>query len=376
MELNLNLYNSLITIGVIQGFTFSCLLFFVKKEQRYSNQFLGLILFIFSLYLTWVIVIDLKIINNYPAVLYFPFSFILAMGPAIYFYTKSLVDASFQFRGKYWMHFSPLLLEQFIHLCNLRESVQTDTLMLNTQIFQKWSPLIQLLGILSITGYSYLSIKAIEKYQIWAENQHTNTSEYNVTWLKHLLIGYAFIWLMWVPYTFVDFYFYAWELSIQAYYPIYIFLTLFTLWIALEAYRRPQVILAPNLIDHGKTTSLAEEKQNIIDQAQGIKAVVEEEAYYLNPELTLVSLAEKINYSPTTLSKVINNGLQISFSDFINGYRVEEMKRRLSSSKFTHFTIEAIAYDCGFNSRATAIRTFKKFTNISPGQFRKNKLIQ
>jgi AraC-like DNA-binding protein len=371
MELNLNPFNLILFIGIIQGFTFGLLFFFVKRQEKYANRFLGAMLFVFALYLSWVVLIDTRIAYQNPDILYFPFSFILTLGPSIYFYTLSLTDARFRFSSKEWWHYSPVLLELIFHIFSVRESALSDIPTFETSIFFTFSPIIQLLGIISITTYSILSIRKIGHYEKWLSNEHANELPFSFSWLKKLLIGYAIIWLMWVPYTFVDFFFFDWMLSIKAYYPIYLFLSFFTLWIALEAYRRPEVTLryAPRK-EPNKNPS--EDIQSIKEQAQHIQTLVEREEYFLQSDLSLSSLAEAIQYSPNVLSRIINNGLEKNFSDFVNEFRVERMKKLLHSDQYDHFTTEGIAYECGFNSRATAIRTFKKFTKMSPNQFRKS----
>ena len=177
--------------------------------------------------------------------------------------------------------------------------------------------------------------------------------------------------MMWVPYTFIDFFFFNWELPIRAYYPIYLFLCFFTLWIALEAYRRPEATLMPSLSENEPEENQLKDLPQLQAQAQKISELVSREAYFLQSDLSLSSLSKILNQSPNVLSRVINTGLDKNFSDFINEFRVEKMKELLLSSQFDHFTTEGIAYECGFNSRATAIRTFKKFTKMSPAQFRK-----
>lgn len=370
MELNLNPFNLILFVGIIQGFTFGLLFFFVKRQEKYANRFLGTMLFVFALYLSWVVLIDTRLAFQNPKILYFPFSFILTLGPSIYFYTLSLTDARFRFSTKEWWHYSPVLLELIFHIFSVQESALNDIPPFETSIFFTYSPIIQLLGIISITTYSLLSIRKIAHYEKWLSNEHANELPYSFNWLKKLLIGYAIIWLMWVPYTFIDFFFFDWMLSIKAYYPIYLFLSFFTLWIALEAYRRPEVTLK-NAPRKEQSKNITEDLKSIKEQAQQIKLIVEKKEYFLQSDLSLSSLAEAIQYAPNVLSRIINNGLEQNFSDFINEFRVKRMKKLLHSDQYEHYTTEGIAYECGFNSRATAIRTFKKFTKMSPNQFRK-----
>jgi AraC-like DNA-binding protein len=105
--------------------------------------------------------------------------------------------------------------------------------------------------------------------------------------------------------------------------------------------------------------------------AAELVTIVQNQKIYLNSELKLVDLAEKVTIPPHHLSQVINEQLQKNFSDFINEFRVRELKERLLSDKYKHFTILAIGLECGFNSKAAINSIFKAYTGISPSAFRK-----
>ena len=100
-----------------------------------------------------------------------------------------------------------------------------------------------------------------------------------------------------------------------------------------------------------------------------VLAYFEKEKSYLNPELTLSELAIKLNTNTSVLSAVINTGFGKNFNDFVNEYRVEEFKRKAAAPDSKHLTLLAIAFDCGFNSKATFNRAFKKVTDLSPKAF-------
>jgi AraC-like DNA-binding protein len=95
----------------------------------------------------------------------------------------------------------------------------------------------------------------------------------------------------------------------------------------------------------------------------------EKEKAYLNPELTLSELASKLDTNTSVLSAVINTGFGKNFNDFVNEYRVEEFKRKAAAPDSKHLTLLAIAFDCGFNSKATFNRAFKKVMDVSPKAF-------
>ena len=180
---------------------------------------------------------------------------------------------------------------------------------------------------------------------------------------------------MWVPYTFVDYFYFDFQLSIAAYYPIYLFLVVLTLSIALQSYRRPSVTLAPDWVTPLPSPNGHSEQPDpkLKEKALDIKSKVEAEKLFLDPDLNIHTLASHLGYSPPQLSRIINQGLERNFSDFINEMRVTEMQDRLLAEAYAHYSTEAIGYDVGFNSRATYSRAFKKFTDSSPGQFRRNR---
>jgi AraC-like DNA-binding protein len=68
----------------------------------------------------------------------------------------------------------------------------------------------------------------------------------------------------------------------------------------------------------------------------------------------------------SVLSKMINQGFNLNFNDFINYYRIEAVKEKIKNGEQKTQTLLGIAYDCGFNSKATFNRAFKKATNQSP----------
>ncbi len=90
---------------------------------------------------------------------------------------------------------------------------------------------------------------------------------------------------------------------------------------------------------------------------------------HLEPNLTLNDLAKNLGVNSAVLSYAINNGFGKNFNDFINEFRIAEVKRKLTDEDAKNATLLAVAFACGFNSKATLNRAFKKFTGISPKEF-------
>jgi AraC-like DNA-binding protein len=105
------------------------------------------------------------------------------------------------------------------------------------------------------------------------------------------------------------------------------------------------------------------------DLFEKIKAAVIEEKMYLDFDLKLNTVAEKLNNSIHHISQAINQNAKMSFPDFISGFRIEDAKKKLMESKPD--TIFAISLDVGFNSKAAFYTAFKKYTQMTPTEFKK-----
>ena len=96
--------------------------------------------------------------------------------------------------------------------------------------------------------------------------------------------------------------------------------------------------------------------------------LMDEEQPWLEPELTLAELAHRLRTNTSLLSHVINTGCGQNFNDFVNRYRVAEAERKLQDPRLAHYSLVGIALECGFNSKSTFNRVFKKRTGRTPGE--------
>lgn len=101
-----------------------------------------------------------------------------------------------------------------------------------------------------------------------------------------------------------------------------------------------------------------------------IKTAMEGEQLYLDRKVSLSTVASRINLSARDISLTINQGLHQSFVDFVNGYRIESFKERIRMESSKHYTLSAIAEQCGFQSNSAFYAAFKRHTGITPKQFK------
>lgn len=112
------------------------------------------------------------------------------------------------------------------------------------------------------------------------------------------------------------------------------------------------------------------ENPNMLELSIKLDEYFKNKKPFTNPALGLQKLAEELDVSPTLLSKTIHRQYDISFTDYVNRWRVNEAKELLVSEKNQHLKIEAIGEMAGFNSRSAFYSVFKKYTGMTPVAFK------
>jgi len=124
--------------------------------------------------------------------------------------------------------------------------------------------------------------------------------------------------------------------------------------------------------DKYKTSTLDPEKADKV--VPELLSLMEKEKLFLNPDLTLLELSKKLKIHFNHLSRIINERFGLNYNDFVNKYRIEEAKRLLTGPEQKERTILDIIYSTGFYSKSVFNIAFKKFTGMTPSEFRKKHL--
>ena len=364
---HITLYDAAFFGTIFVALTFALLLGFTKRTNRVANRILGLVLFTIVLQLVWILGIDVGLsayITNWS---WLPLQFSLALGPLIYFYVLKITRPEYKFRWKDLLHFGPLLLQQDVLGLEIKESIRTGSATYDTLIFQQLNPVLQFMAFISVITYLYWSFRLIESYyQQLKFNDASDRYRYELRWLHNLLIGFGLLWLLWIPYTAVDYFYYHNQLSIHAYYPLYLLFAIMLIWIAARAHLRTEAGTTAEAPAFLKPPLPAEMKQRGI----WLKKAVQTNQYYQDPELSLSSLAEKLGLTPHELSRIINTALRKNFHDFVSEYRIAEVVHKMQDPAYDRITLLGIAYDSGFNSKSTFNRIFKEMTGKSPAEYK------
>lgn len=106
-----------------------------------------------------------------------------------------------------------------------------------------------------------------------------------------------------------------------------------------------------------------------------LRSMIDEEQMYLNPNLTLRDVSDRLTTNTKYLSQVVNHFAGVNFQNFINTYRVDEAKRKIMDPDFENLTLYGIALQCGFKNKSTFYKVFKEITSFTPKEFIRNNAV-
>jgi AraC-like DNA-binding protein len=368
------------------------------KQESNSDKLLGSFLLLAALYvIPWMTGFAGWYDSEKPFyrefLFYTPFVHGLLMGPLLYLYVKTITNFRYELQKKDWIHFLPGLL--FIAWSTM--VVIVDKLIVKRYYlmngvtdpdFDNWY---QWLQNISILYYLVLSIHYYRQYKRYVNYEMSFKDAASIGWLRNFLIAFAIITILpliqfllsFIPffqnmdyigswYYFLSFALVVYYIAINGFNAVSIPLKklLFQPELLLQ-YQQPALLPAPSEFNTQDTEyELVKDKLkedfHLKQWKEKITAAMQHEKLYEDAELTLSQLAKKFSSNPSVLSKVINQGFQLNFNDFVNSYRVNAVIDLLKSGEQKNQTLLGIAFDCGFNSKATFNRAFKKQMGMSP----------
>ena len=239
-----------------------------------------------------------------------------------------------------------------------------------------WGSFIGVLSCLEIyLGLSFIKLRRHKKKVLQLYSYRDNI---DLFWLWKLLMTFSIIYAFDMALA-VVFYF----IGTPLYFGDFIFYGLMVVFIFFLGYWGWQ---QGTIFSHDNGYSEIEEKEpinekninvsnsSLVKSEEGklLEKIMEERKLFLNQSLSLNDLTNETNLPPHQLSKIIHHDFGMNFFEFVNRYRVNYFKEIVNDTQYQHYTILAIAFECGFNSKASFNRIFKEYTGLTPGEFRKS----
>ncbi|WP_394204048.1 helix-turn-helix domain-containing protein [Shewanella waksmanii] len=296
------------------------------------------------------------------------------------FYVRSLIYKDFRLKRQDLIFLLPLLAYVLYHLDTWYFLSDADKLLQLQQNYLGNEALSQRFIGLGRECFrlfcAILCLQELWRYQSKLKDNFADLESVDLNWLAILVFGFLFIRADAILVSLALFS--SFEFNHQIDYELLGLISNYTVLILISVLiffsLRFQTGLS-GIWQHPAASSAESDKQ-LPDEAsiQHIKSYMVEHKPYLNPLLTIDSLATQLHLSPRTLSQIINRHFQQNFFEFINQYRISESQRLLSDPDLKHINIIDIMDKSGFNSKATFNTLFKKRLGLTPSQFRKQQL--
>jgi PAS domain S-box-containing protein len=104
-----------------------------------------------------------------------------------------------------------------------------------------------------------------------------------------------------------------------------------------------------------------------------LREIMESEKLYLDAELTLKSVSDRLATNTKYLSQVVNHHFRRNFQHFINYYRVADAKAKIAADEYRNLTLYGISRQCGFKNKSTFYKVFKEISGITPREYLKTR---
>lgn len=361
------------------GFFLSILLF--KKQNKSKHDYILASWLIFlSSYVSFYSFSNAEFFISNPWVINFYISLLLLNGPFLYVYIKSLTDTNFQLNAKVFLHLIPFIIFNFylIYFFENKEILKNSCSIHGTTELKLPMFYMFFLYIIafSVPVYIIKMILLIKKHKKIVSNNFSDTEKKTLVWMRDLMVILFIIWLILVSIIYIHhvLLYFTDSFCVNG-----LFLTFSALIILIGYYGLGQPVIFTKqsvfIIDDNKarekTYSSNFLKQEDVElYKETLDSFMNNNKPFLNNKITLTQLAAEININPNYLSRIINENYNQNFCDYINHYRINEFIKRLSDNKYKNYSLIAIAFDCGFNSKTTFNRFFKKVTKLTPSEYK------
>jgi AraC-like DNA-binding protein len=382
--MNFFLPDILFVLIIFQLLFLSFFLFTHEKGNRISNILLGSFFLTIALNLLDVLLLMTGAYDNNPWLADWGSCLPLLFGPFIYFYTQSVLKKDFALSIKTNYHFLPfiiLFLVTEIYFISQPASAQKAWLF---NILQHHIPgavsIVSTLIFIQFLAYIIASFCLVSDYKKKASQHFSSRHQTDVSWLSSMILFFLLIIVITIlnglmaQTSLATYYLWVFNLIVAA-------TLVFVLSIWLKAVQKPdffsfskeeEYVLKPAALLL-QSIPVDAEKAEKSALAQTVLSYMETNKPYLEPELTLDQLASRLSLKPRILSQTINDTLGQNFFDFINRFRIKEASRLLTNPPDEKITIQEIFYEVGFQSKSSFNTLFKKYTGLTPSEFRKKK---
>lgn len=376
--------NTVIAIGAAHAL-YLTLLVLVKKDKGWTEYILAA--YLATLTVTFATTF-FALAYELPDLMAFQLNISLLLAPLFFIYIRSLTKTQDQRPYLLVLHLGPYFLTWLYWLYLFTVHTEYELYVLFSETPDAELPLLFVLALLLDT----LAIPVYVGWSLWVlrKHQHTISEAFSYTegidlkWAKALVYSAGVLWLgIAVPESLRGDV--TWSLDERSLQIGYAVATLFIFYLGYFGLKQGHMITwqphdasrlaghqpdeTPEPVTKYLKSGLKEGEAQV--HAETLIRYVTTEKPYIQSRLSIQDLAQALDMPVRHLSQVINEHLDQSFYDFINRYRVEEFKKRVVDPQHKNYTVLSIAIDCGFNSKSSFNRIFKKVEGCTPTEYMK-----
>jgi AraC-like DNA-binding protein len=388
MFFDFNFYSSLLLPAVFQGLIMSYMLFIRGiREERLSDKMLAFLVLLCNIKVAFWMFGFAGWYDSHDAytsfMFYFPFETVIWIGPTLYFYFISLTDANFKFSKTHLPHF----ILPLISLTLTMAKFLVDFTFYSPFPVEAWnqygtkgpwadllrSTTFQVISYLSFFFYLVMTLKLYNRYRLYIRENFSAIGNIEFEWIRNILYAIGAGMIIFLLFELNGILFpgnNSFKIDWYAYFCMGVIVFYISISGLLAGNRNLHMLHFPAQ-PGGDSSPVDQKAQPFLDE--DLKSLLTnhllENKPYLEPELSLNELAQQLRINPVVLSKLINEGFNQNFNDFINEYRIRELMGKLKNGEHKNQTLLGLALDSGFNSKATFNRAFKKLTSMSPKEW-------
>ena len=365
----------IILFAIAQGVFLGIIMLTINRGNRRANRVWGVLMILTGYSILPVVMVSADLIQYYPHLYLTGHPVLFLFGPFFMLYTIYLTDITFKLKLIHCLHLMPFVLYMIILSPILALSSEDKIAMINSTDSSGMSAeiIVSVLIIAHVYIYLFFINRIINRYDKKIKNSFSSLDKINLIWLRRSVYSMAIIFgaMMSIIILAMNIGVPIWN---SDYHLIIPFLVAFVLYYdTYKTIRQPELYIGVEDSENAKRyegSSLTEVKA--LDYRDKLLEFMKTEKPYKESNLTIKNLAIKVKIPSYYISQIINDKLNQNFFDFINRYRIEETKEMFKDPRYENYSILAIAYEAGFNSKSVFNSSFKKYTGMTPSQYRQH----
>ncbi len=363
--MNLTLTAVILLFGLLQSIIIIFLIVRNRNWRQLPNILLIALLLVVGFSLVPTFLGHAGLVAHYGFLRFLPLNLVIFVFPLLYLYIKSVFGNGHELRRKSSFHLVVPILFAVYHIF-----IWVGTLNISPDLKAEWASgfgyfevqfAYKVVLLFFVFGYGISSFLEVRKEQAIPLTKQTHKYR---QWVVYLLLFFLIGVLFELTAALLGTIYGYWKSS-----PLDNWLG-FPLTMAVKIYNGV-LLYGISLVGYLTYTNFKQkrssvDKEGLQKQIRHVLTNMETEKPYLSQHFSLATFSRQLQMTPNALSNLLNSHLNISFNDFANRFRVDEVKERLKSDAYGNFTIESIAMDAGFKSKTTFYRAFYKFTSQTP----------